>query len=107
MQKTIKVALTCGLLMSISSASVTMANPIQFDTKGLTQVETSGTEKAWVGEWKGDDTVIMDPLGNRTTYGELKKFISVVLPPEGVKENLLLTELIFPKFKTKLFWLKF
>ncbi|MEK4475200.1 hypothetical protein NSQ91_18420 [Paenibacillus sp. FSL R7-0048] len=78
MKKTYKVAITCTLLLNLALSSAAMAAPIDVDVSNLKEVQTSGPEKAWVGEWKGDDTIIVDTQGNVTTVGELKESSSFV-----------------------------
>lgn len=86
MKKILKTALTCTLLLNLSLASVAMASPEntentdQFTTQKFTEVQTSGTGKAKVGKWQGDDTIIMDEKGNQSTLGELKAQTNVIIP---------------------------
>lgn len=90
MKKIYKVFLASTILIVVGSAYIALtkpSNPIDptdYVKRGFTQVQTSGPEKAWVGEWKGDDTVIIDPLGNETTVGELKKASSVMSHDENL-----------------------
>lgn len=78
LKKTYKAAITCTLLLNLALSSAAMAAPIDVDVSNLKEVQTSGPEKVWVGEWKGDDTIIVDTQGNVTTVGELKESSSFV-----------------------------
>lgn len=78
MKKIFKAALTCTLLLNLSLASVATAAPD--NTEQFTEVKTSGTGKAKVGKYQGDNTIIMDEKGNKATLGELKKMTNVILP---------------------------
>jgi hypothetical protein len=82
-KKIFKAALTCTLLFNVSMASVAMASPEttdQFTTEKFTEVQTSGTAKAKVGKYQGDNTIVIDEEGNQFTVGELKAKTNVVLP---------------------------
>ncbi|MBT2284138.1 hypothetical protein J7E78_11375 [Paenibacillus polymyxa] len=92
MKKIFKAALTCTLLFNVSLASVAMASPEttnQYSIEKFTEVQTSGTAKAKVGKYQGDNTIIMDEEGNQFTLGELKAKTNVVLPdsPDQVIET--------------------
>ncbi|MGC5771018.1 hypothetical protein [Paenibacillus pabuli] len=84
MKKIFKAALTCTLLFNVSLASVAMASPINTDhqstTEQFTEVQTSGTAKAKVGKYQGDNTIIMNEEGNQFTLGELRALTNVILP---------------------------
>jgi len=58
-----------------TTAVMTESSAIEANVK-----ETTGHAGATVGEWQGDDTVITDEYGNRSTLGELKSYTSVILP---------------------------
>lgn len=83
-KKIFKAALSCTLLFNVSLASVAMASPENTDqqstTEQFTEVQTSGTAKAKVGKYQGDNTIIMDEEGNQFTLGELKAKTNVILP---------------------------
>ncbi|KAA8748217.1 hypothetical protein [Paenibacillus sp. UASWS1643] len=82
-KKIFKAALTCTLLFNVSMASVDMASPDttdQYTTEKFTEVQTSGTAKAKVGKFQGDNTIVIDEEGNQTTVGELKTLTNLVLP---------------------------
>ncbi|OKP93118.1 hypothetical protein A3842_00270 [Paenibacillus sp. P3E] len=99
MKKAFKLALVCTFLLNISFASAVMANPVEADRKDFKEVKTSGVEKARVGEWKGDDTVVIDSLGNESTVGELREAASFVPTIEGdsIQDKLLAPEQKAPK----------
>ncbi|OMD98587.1 hypothetical protein BSK63_29965 [Paenibacillus odorifer] len=101
LKKTYKAAITCTLLLNLALSSAAMAAPIDVDVSNLKEVQTSGPEKVWVGEWKGDDTIIVDTQGNVTTVGELKESSSFVPPADDnlINNELLAPELITPTFE--------
>lgn len=80
--KILKTALTCTLLLNLSFAYIAMASPEttdQFTTEKFTEVQTSGTAKAKVGKYQGDNTIIIDEDGNQSTLGELKAKTNVII----------------------------
>ncbi|WP_144026022.1 MULTISPECIES: hypothetical protein [unclassified Paenibacillus] len=92
-------AFSFALIVSLSLSSVVLAAPI--DNSTLRQVQTSGADKTWVGEWQGEDTIIVDSLGNVTTSGELKKTSSLVFPTESttIRDVLIQPDLLTPTFE--------
>lgn len=98
MRKIFRVVLTSTLILNLSFASIAMAKP---ENDKFTDVQTSGSEKAKIGEYKGDDTVIIDPLGNETTYGQLKGATNFVAPEasENIENKLLVPEIVSPTFE--------
>jgi len=99
--KIFKTALTCTLLLDLSLASFAMASPEttdQFTTEKFTEVQTSGTARAKVGKYHGDNTIIMDEEGNQSTLGELKANTNVIIPdsPDQTVETPNITILLAP-----------
>ncbi|MCL6663401.1 MULTISPECIES: hypothetical protein [Paenibacillus] len=78
MKKLFKATLICTLLFNVSMAVPETTD--QFTTEKFIEVQTSGTAKAKVSKFRGDNTIVMDEEGNQFTVGELKAQTSLVLP---------------------------
>lgn len=92
MKKILKAAISFMLILNLGIASVAMASAETTDqttSEKFTEVQTSGTAKAKVGKYQGDNTIIMDEEGNQFTLGELKAQTNVILPgsPDQVIET--------------------
>ncbi|WP_028546981.1 hypothetical protein [Paenibacillus taiwanensis] len=75
MKKVLKTSLSVALLFTLIVPVVTAATDNSSVTQ-FTEVKTSGALKTKVGAYQGDNTIIIDPKGNKTTVGELKKLTS-------------------------------
>ncbi|MEW4425923.1 hypothetical protein AB1I68_00350 [Paenibacillus pabuli] len=83
MKMIFKASLTCTLLFNFCLASVATASPEitdHYTTEKFIEVQTSGTARAKVGKFQGDNTIIMDEKGKQFTVGELKAQTNLVLP---------------------------
>ncbi|WP_172198422.1 hypothetical protein [Saccharibacillus qingshengii] len=79
-------SITFSLTVSLSLVSSNIS-PVGWDNSKIPGVEilpnhasTSASSKAQVGEFQGDDTILLDEEGNQTTLGELKGMTSGVAP---------------------------
>ncbi|MEK3759496.1 MULTISPECIES: hypothetical protein [unclassified Paenibacillus] len=99
MRKIIKIAVACTFLLNLAFASTILAAPI--DKSNLKEVQTLDGGKSWVGEWNGDDTIIVDSQGNVMTVRDVRETSSSrpTVNPNIIRDRLLAPESIQPEFE--------